>query len=149
VASAVRKEEGRLDVLINDAGMTNKWEPIADGVTDMYLKTWDLNIKGTYLMLKPFLPLLVETAKNQNVTMDVLNVTSKGAHFVIPGASAYLTSKFALMRLSEFVDAKYGEQGVNCVSLHPGGVETTISIDPTPLVQAGKSPNSSYAFDNR
>ena len=47
MAEAVRKEVGRLDILINNAGMTNKWESITDGDTDMYLKTWDLHIKGS------------------------------------------------------------------------------------------------------
>ena len=148
MAEAVRKEAGRLDVLINNAGMTNKWEPITEGDTEMYLKTWDLHIKSSYLMLKLFLPLLVETAKNQNVSVDVINMTSIAAHFTIPGASAYQTSKFALIRLSEFVESEYGGQGVNCVSLHPGGVPTGIMKDPHPIVQAGKSSVLSYGFDN-
>jgi NAD(P)-dependent dehydrogenase (short-subunit alcohol dehydrogenase family) len=149
MAEAVRKEEGRLDVLINNAGMTNNLELIADGGTEMYLKTWDLHIKGTYLMLKSFLPLLVETAKTQNVTVDIINTTSIAAHFAIPGASAYQTSKFAIIKLSEFVVSEYGEQGVNCVSLHPGGVPTGIMKDPPPVVLAGKSPYLSYDFNNR
>jgi NAD(P)-dependent dehydrogenase (short-subunit alcohol dehydrogenase family) len=122
LAEAVRKEEGRLDVLINNAGMTNKWETITEGSTEMYLATWDLHIKGTYLMLKSFLSLLVETAKNQNTTVEVINLVPIAAHFTI--------------RLSEFVDPEYGGQGVNCVSVNPGGVLTDIHKDPTPLVLA-------------
>ncbi|KAF4631925.1 hypothetical protein G7Y89_g6211 [Cudoniella acicularis] len=136
MAEAVRKEEGRLDALINNAGMSNNWELITVGDTDMYLKTWDLHIKGTYLMLKSFLSLLVETAKNHNVTVDVINTTSVAAHFAVPGASAYQASKFALIRLSEFVVSEYGEQGVNCLSLHPGATPTGIMKDPPPIVVA-------------
>jgi NAD(P)-dependent dehydrogenase (short-subunit alcohol dehydrogenase family) len=147
VAEAVRKE-GRLDILVNNAGMSNKWESITEGDTETYLKTWDLHIKGTYLMLKSFLPLMVETAKNFNITVDVINTTSGSAHFVMPGASAYNISKFALMRLSEFVVAEYGEQGVNCVSLNPGGVKTGINKDLGPWVQAGEFLDSSYSFEN-
>ena len=149
MAETIRKEEGRLDVLVNNAGMSNDWESITDGDTETYLKTWDLHIKGTYLMLKSFLPVMVETAKNQNVVVDVINTTSIAAHFAIPGASAYQTSKFAIIKLSEFVVSEYGEQGVNCLSLHPGGVPTGIMKNPPPLVQAGMSPDLSYGFDNR
>ncbi|KIV82202.1 hypothetical protein PV11_04329 [Exophiala sideris] len=136
MADTIRKEEGRLDVLINNAGTTDKWEPITKGDTEAWLKCWHLHIKGTYLMLKAFLPLLVETAKKQNSVVDVINTTTIAAHLAMPGGSAYMGSKFALMRLSEFVASEYADQGVNCVSLHPGGVDTGIAKDLGPLVQA-------------
>jgi NADP-dependent 3-hydroxy acid dehydrogenase YdfG len=60
IAEAVRKE-GRLDILINNEGMSNKWESVTEGGTETYLKTWDLHIKGTYPMLKSFLPLMAES----------------------------------------------------------------------------------------
>jgi len=124
VAEAVRKE-GRLDVLVNNAGVSNKWESITDGDTNIYMQTWDVNLKGVYLMLKSCLPLMVETAKNHNITVDVINTTSGSAHFIMPGASAYNISKLALTRLSEFVVLEYGEKGVNCLSLHPGKVSSS------------------------
>lgn len=140
-AEAVRREEGRLDVLINNAGMSNDWEPIIDGPTAWYLATWDLHIKGTYLMLKAFLPLMVETAKTNGSIVDVINTTSFASHFIIPGASAYQSSKLALNRLTEFVAAEYEPQGVNCISLAPGSVGgTSIMKNPPELVLASKSP---------
>lgn len=50
MAKAVRKEKGRLDVLIKNAGVTDKWESITDRDAETYFKTWDLHVKGTYLM---------------------------------------------------------------------------------------------------
>ncbi|MCJ1311761.1 hypothetical protein MMC25_005434 [Agyrium rufum] len=126
VAKTVAKEEGGLDILVNNAGMTNNWEPITEGDSGMYLKTWNLHVKNTYLMLRAFLPLMVETARTHSVRVDIVNLSTIAAHFVIPGASAYQVSKFALIRLSEIVTAEYGAQGVNCVTLHPGGVATGI-----------------------
>jgi NAD(P)-dependent dehydrogenase (short-subunit alcohol dehydrogenase family) len=114
----------------------------------MWLKRWDLHIKATYLMLKSFLPLLVETAKNRDVTVDIINTTSIAAHFALPGASAYQASKFALIRLSEFVVSEYEGKGVNCLSLHPGGLPTRIMKNSTPEVLAGKSSNCGSGFDD-
>ena len=49
-----------------------------------------------------------------------------GAHLVGPGFSAYQTSKLALVRFTEFVQAEYGAQGLTALSIHPGNVLTGI-----------------------
>lgn len=126
LAKDIREQVGRLDVLVNNAGVAENWVPIVDSDTDEYLRTWMVHINGTYLMLKYFLPLLTETAKKLSTVVDVINMSSIGAHRVFPSASAYMVSKFALMRLSEFVQAEYSAEGVNCVSMHPGGVRTEL-----------------------
>lgn len=54
-------------------------------------------------------------------------MTSIGALGMIPGASAYMTCKLALLRLSEFVNAEYGDKGIVCVGMHPGGIMTELS----------------------
>ena len=127
LAKAVREEEGRLNVLVNNAGTSSEWVPIAESEALSYLQTININLNGTYLMLKYFLPLLVDTAKNENSMVDVVNMSSIGANMVFPGASAYQISKAAVSRLTEFVDLEYGKQGVICVALHPGGVLTDLS----------------------
>ncbi|KAH6675084.1 putative oxidoreductase ucpA [Halenospora varia] len=127
-AEIVKKEKGRLDILVNNAGVSAPWVPITESNPEEYWHTWTVHIKGTYLMLHAFLPLMVETTKVSR-TVDVINMTSIGAHTVFNGASTYQTSKFALLRLGEFVEAEYAAKGVNCFSVHPGGVLTKMSKD--------------------
>jgi NAD(P)-dependent dehydrogenase (short-subunit alcohol dehydrogenase family) len=129
VAKMVREEEGRLDILINNAGTSNPWTPITESDATGYWETFNVNFNGTYLMLKSFLPLLVETAKKENTIVDVVNMSSIGANITFPGDSAYKVSKTAVSRLTEFVNLEYGKQGVNCVAMHPGGVLTDLSKD--------------------
>ncbi|KAL2075197.1 hypothetical protein VTL71DRAFT_139 [Oculimacula yallundae] len=126
-AESVKKDIGRLDVLVNNAGISEPWTPIADSNIDDWWRTWTVSVKGTYVMLKYFLPLLEQTASQKSVTVDVVNISSIGAHIIVPGASAYQTSRLALLRLTEFVDVEYGAKGVNCVAVHPGGVVTDLS----------------------
>jgi NAD(P)-dependent dehydrogenase (short-subunit alcohol dehydrogenase family) len=126
-AKEVKEHIGRLDVLANNAGTSCEWEPITEGVASDWWWNWEVTMKGTYLMLKSFLPLLVDTAEREKTIVDVVNTSSIGAHMSIPGASSYQTSRLAMLRLSEFVMMEYGSKGVNCVSIHPGGVLTRLS----------------------
>jgi short-subunit dehydrogenase len=48
---------------------------------------------------------------------------------MFPGASAYQTTKFALCRLTEFIDNEYYQQGLIAISLHPGAVKTELAMN--------------------
>ena len=82
---------------------------------------WTLNLRGTYLTTHFFLPLLLVSPSSQ-----ILNVSSVGAHLATPGLSAYQTSKLAIVRFTEFLQAEYGAKGLTAVSIHPGNVQTDI-----------------------
>ncbi|KAF1964849.1 NAD(P)-binding protein [Bimuria novae-zelandiae CBS 107.79] len=126
LAQDVQRDEGRLDILVNNAGASAPWVHLTASDSSSWWNTFEVNLKGSYLFLQAFLSLLVLTAEKGNTTVDVVNVSSMGAHVVSPGASAYQISKLAVLRLSEFVNVEYGAKGVNTVSLHPGGVPTAL-----------------------
>ncbi|KAL9603720.1 MAG: hypothetical protein Q9219_001039 [cf. Caloplaca sp. 3 TL-2023] len=73
-------------------------------------------------MTRSFLPLLLKGSGK-----TIVNLTSGGAHALSPGASAYQTTKLAILRLSEFTNAEYGEEGILAYSLHPGGIPTEMA----------------------
>jgi NAD(P)-dependent dehydrogenase (short-subunit alcohol dehydrogenase family) len=140
-AQEVTEKEGRLDILINNAATTDPWKPMAETKPEEWWATFESNIKGPYLFLNAFLPLLVSTAEKHKVVTDVINMSSIGAHVIMPGASAYQISKLALLRLSEFVEVEYAAKGVNVVSVHPGGVPTESA-----LKEPSIAPCKSFAF---
>jgi NAD(P)-dependent dehydrogenase (short-subunit alcohol dehydrogenase family) len=138
------KEGGRLDVLIStytkvvlettnpnipqdNAGASAPWLLLTDSEPKDWWNTFEVNLKGPFLFLHSFLPLLTATAEKQKTTVNVVNVSSIGAHVVSPSVSAYQISKLAVLRLSEFVDAEYGDKGVEAVGVHPGGVLTVLA----------------------
>jgi NAD(P)-dependent dehydrogenase (short-subunit alcohol dehydrogenase family) len=123
VATAVKRAFGHLDILINNAGYLSEFQNIGDSDPLAYWKTWEINIHGTYLCIRSFLPLLLESTLR-----TVINVSSAGAQVVTPGASAYQASKFALCRLTEFLDAEYKDQGLVAIALNPGGVKTRLAL---------------------
>ncbi|KAF2128286.1 putative oxidoreductase ucpA [Dothidotthia symphoricarpi CBS 119687] len=136
VAQDIKEKEGKLHVLVNNAGASSAWVPIVDTEPAKWWRDFEVNIKGPYLFLHACLPLLVETAEKSKTTVDVINVGSIGGHTTAPGSSAYGSSKFALLRLTEFVDVEYASKGVNVVTVHPGGVETTLSKQELDILQA-------------
>ncbi|KAI9815996.1 MAG: hypothetical protein M1827_001988 [Pycnora praestabilis] len=113
------KAFGRLDILINNAGYLEIFTPIADSDPDDYWRTWNMNMRGPYLMTRAFLPLLLKGGD-----MQIVNLSSIGAHNLRPGASGYQTTKFALLKFTEFINAEYGDKGVMAFAVHPGGVMT-------------------------
>ncbi|KAF7532337.1 hypothetical protein G7054_g8078 [Neopestalotiopsis clavispora] len=122
-AEAVAKEfGGALDVLINNAGYLEEWKPVVESDATDWWKVWDINIKGTYLCSKYFIPLLLKG----NLKTNILT-SSFGSMVHWPGASGYQTTKFAVCRLAEFINAEYGEQGLVCFAIHPGSVLTELS----------------------
>lgn len=123
-ADAVKKEEGRLDILINNAGVLEPHLKLGDSDPSTWWKTYEVNVRGPYLFLHAFLPLLVGTAEKNKTIVDVVNLTSIGALMAMPGFSSYQTTKLAICRLTEFVATEYGDKGVNAIAMHPGGVMT-------------------------
>ncbi|KAL9607625.1 MAG: hypothetical protein Q9167_007472 [Letrouitia subvulpina] len=120
VENAAKEVEDKLswlDVLVNNAGFMDHMHPLADVDPDNWWYTWEVNLKGPYLMTRTFLPLLL---KGSNKT--IVNTSSIGAHLTSPGFSAYQTAKFALLRLTEFINVDHGHQGIIAFAVHPGSV---------------------------
>ncbi|KAF9306318.1 hypothetical protein BG003_001055, partial [Podila horticola] len=123
-AERVKQECGHLDILVNNAGYIEKWTPIAESNPSEWWRSWEVNIKGVYLMTRAFLPLLL-----QGTLKTIINVSSTGAHSTKRGASAYQTNKFALLRFTEFIAVEYGDQGIVAIAIHPGGVPTELGLN--------------------
>ncbi|KAG0300058.1 hypothetical protein BGZ98_009521 [Dissophora globulifera] len=103
VAQAVERVKqacGHLDILVNNAGYSESWKPVAESDPVDWWRSWEVNLKGVYLVTRAFLPLLLQGSQK-----TIINVSSLGAHTIWPGASAYQTNKFALLRLTEFLAA--------------------------------------------
>ena len=121
-AQAVEVAFGKVDVVVNNAALMENWASILDVDPDEWWRVWEVNVRGVFEVTRALLPLLL-----RGTGKTVVNVGSQGGHLLSPGASAYQTSKFALMRLSEFLCCEYAEQGLVAWTAHPAGVATDMS----------------------
>lgn len=124
-AAVVDKVFGKIDVVINNAGVFPAPTKIADTDPDDWWRTWTINVRGTYLVTRAFLPLMLKGGDKQ-----IVNVCSVGAHLTLPGVSAYQTGKLAQLRFTEFISTEYGDQGVIPFCIHPGNIPTEMTGGP-------------------
>ncbi|KAL8278931.1 hypothetical protein RQP46_008600 [Phenoliferia psychrophenolica] len=115
---------GDVDVLLNNAGTLENPALIAESKVDEYFKTWEVNIKGTYLPTRQLLRGIEATPRSSPVT--IINTSSVGSVNTRPGLSSYQSSKSAINRFTEFLHYEYSES-VRAFAYHPGGVMTKLA----------------------
>ena len=122
---------GGIDVVDSNAGYLNQWKKIGESDTTSWWKTWEVNLKGTYYVIRYTISYLIESAKKHAAKGSsgghLILISSIGAQLVRPTASDYQTSKHAINRLCEFVNVDHGEDGIKCFAIHPGGVPTVLA----------------------
>jgi NAD(P)-dependent dehydrogenase (short-subunit alcohol dehydrogenase family) len=123
-AAEIQKTAGKVDILINNAGYLANWSPIRESDPIEWWKTWEINLKGLYLVTRAILPLVLKSEAK-----TILNISSIGAHLTSRGASAYQSSKMAVIKFTEFIVEEYAEQGIVAIPIHPGGVLTDLATN--------------------
>jgi NAD(P)-dependent dehydrogenase (short-subunit alcohol dehydrogenase family) len=122
---------GGIDVVDSNAGYLDQWKKIGESDTTSWWKTWEVNLKGTYYVIRHTISYLIESAKKHSARGStgghLILISSIGAQLVRPTASDYQTSKHAINRLCEFVNVDHGEDGIKCFAIHPGGVPTVLA----------------------
>ncbi|KAK3720777.1 hypothetical protein LTR37_003440 [Vermiconidia calcicola] len=88
-----------------------------------YWRAFEVNLGGTFNVVRYFLPLLLNT---KHGLKTIINVASIGALRVGKGASSYRTTKFALLRWTDALNTDYGEQGLLAYCIHPGALLTDL-----------------------
>ncbi|KAI2467188.1 NAD(P)-binding protein [Annulohypoxylon bovei var. microspora] len=121
-AEQVKKSFGYIDIVINNAGVFYG-SLIVDSDPEEWWKVFQINLVGPYLVARAFIPLLLEGSGKTIITLS-----SVGAHLKTPQFSAYQTSKFAVVRFTEFIVAEYGEKGILAYSIHPGNIPTDMLV---------------------
>lgn len=121
---------GGIDVVDANAGYLGPWLKIGESDPQGWWWNWEVNVKGAYHVIRFTLPYLIESAKKHTAIGasggHLILLSSIGAQLLMPGASDYQTSKHAINRLCEFVQADHDQDGIKCFAIHPGGVSTEL-----------------------
>ncbi|MBQ2697305.1 MAG: SDR family oxidoreductase [Clostridia bacterium] len=113
---------GKLDCLVNNAGIMDDMAPIGDATDEMYEKIFALNLYGPMAAMRK----AVQVFEAQGEGGNIINVVSEGAFHTCAGA-IYCASKAALVSLTKNTAFMYMEQGIRCNAIAPGGIQTEIA----------------------
>lgn len=112
---------GRVDVLVNNAGVIDAEVSLLDSDPDEWWRTIEVNLRGPYLMTRAVLPAMVEAGRGR-----IVNVNSGAAYRNGDSATAYNVGKGALARLTA-ATALNAPRGVRAFDLAPGVVRTDMT----------------------
>ncbi|MDR2535276.1 MAG: SDR family oxidoreductase [Treponema sp.] len=119
----VEKTAGRLDVLVNNAGI-NIREPIEDMTAEHFDTMLAVNVRGPFLGIKHCIPVLRKSGGGSIINMS--SVCGLIGHRYT--TEAYTVTKGAVTLLTKTIGVRYAKDNIRCNSIHPSTVDT-------PLVQ--------------
>jgi NAD(P)-dependent dehydrogenase (short-subunit alcohol dehydrogenase family) len=118
VSSVVRKE-GRIDILINNAGMHTGGSIETSPIENVKLQT-DTNLMGTVVLTREVLPIMRKQGGG-----TIINISSIGGLMGLPFQGFYSASKFALEGFSEALRMEVSPFKINVVVINPGDFNTS------------------------
>jgi meso-butanediol dehydrogenase/(S,S)-butanediol dehydrogenase/diacetyl reductase len=122
VIAEVIARAGRLDALVNNAGMMQEAR-----VEEMSLANWQrnlaVNLTAPFLMIRAALPHL--RARRGSI-VNVGSIEGLGSN---PGHAAYCASKAGLHGLTRAVAVDHGAEGIRCNAVAPGWIDTDLNIE--------------------
>lgn len=126
VLESVRGRCGRLDALVNNAGID-----VTVSIEELSVEEWDqivaTNLRGPFVMSKYALPIMREQRSGH-----IINVASTAAKRAWPNAAAYHASKWGLLGFSHALHTEARPLGVKVTALVVGGMRTPFLFDRFP-----------------
>lgn len=108
---------GRVDVLVNNAGLLGVRRPLAEYPLHEWERVLDVGVTGTLRLVQAVLPALADGGA-------IVNVTSGAAGR--PTWGAYGVAKLALDGMTRMLREELAERGIRCVAINPGPVRTAM-----------------------
>ncbi|MBU2358117.1 MAG: SDR family oxidoreductase [Alphaproteobacteria bacterium] len=132
--SATVKTFGRIDVIVNNAGVVDPIGVLSHTDPEAWGKTIDINLKGVMHGMRAAMGPMIAQGSG-----TILTVSSGAAHNPLEGWSAYCASKAGAFMLTQVADRENRGKGLRVMGLSPGTVATDMQRE---IKQSGVGPVS-------
>jgi len=118
LASSVLGKHGRIDVLVNNAGILFS-KPSTETSMEEWNRMISINLTGTFACIRAFLPFMLEKKSGR-----IINISSELGLIGFPSYAAYCASKGGIIALTKALAKEYAAEGILVNSVAPGPMET-------------------------
>ena len=120
LVDAAAEEFGRIDVLLNNAGVM-PLSPLEMLRVDEWDQAIDVNIKGVLYGIAAALPYMKEQKSGQ-----VISVSSVAGHTISPGGAVYSATKYSVRVIAEALRQEVKDYNIRSTVISPGAVDTEL-----------------------
>ncbi len=126
LVKSVITEHGKLDVLINNAGVIHQYAPLEEVSLEDFKQCIDINLNSVFYGMRSALPYM-----KKNNSGAIINIASMAATVAHPRISAYNASKFGVLGLTQTAAKELNDlkSKVRLYSVSPGGVDTDMRTE--------------------
>lgn len=119
--AGVRKKYGKLDVLVNNAGISGPNQPTHEIDTDEWDRLMGINVRGVFFCIKHAVPAMLENGGG-----SIINLSSIYGIISAPDIPAYHASKGAVRLMTKTDALLYAKDNIRVNSIHPGFIWTPL-----------------------
>jgi NAD(P)-dependent dehydrogenase (short-subunit alcohol dehydrogenase family) len=123
LAAETRRRFGRIDALINNAGVIEPIATTAESDPAAWARNVQINLIGAYHAIRAVLPPMIAAGGG-----TIVNVSSGAAHNPLEGWSAYCSAKAGLAMLTRSIAVEHAAQGIRVFGFQPGTTDTDMQV---------------------
>lgn len=120
-ATESQKALGKIDILVNSAGITGATQPVVGYPIDSWLKVINVNVNGLFYCCRFVVPLMLENGYGR-----IVNISSVAGKEGNPNASSYSASKAAVLGFTKSLGKELATKGVIVNAVTPATFESPI-----------------------
>lgn len=121
-AAEVKTKFGRLEILVNNAGIGAFSQPLHRMEPQEWDHVMNTNLRGVYFCIRAFAPMMIEARSGH-----IINISSLAGKNALPNGAAYAASKWGLNGLSYSVAEELRGSNIRVAVVCPGSVDTELS----------------------
>ena len=123
------KTFGRIDVLVNNAGIGGAQKSVHELTSDEWDYVIDVNLKGAFLCTREAIKRMTHDDKSTTKTYSIINISSVHESIPQPQSAPYSASKGGMEMLTKTVALEVANKGIRVNGIAPGAIATDMNKD--------------------